>query len=239
MQIIYLAILTIFASGIGTLTGFGSSTVMIPVLLIFFPLPITLLFAGILHFFNDIWKITLFRQGVRWKLILGFGIPGIIFSIIGASLAINAPEELLSRVLGAFLVGYVIFLLLKPKFKIKQSDALAITGGSLSGFLAGIFGIGGAVRSAFLSAFDLPKSVYIATAGAIALAVDSTRIITYYAGGIRLESTLLWGLLIFIPASFIGAKIAQKIVNKIPQKYFRIIIAVFLFIFGIKLVLFP
>jgi len=239
MPIIYLTILTIFAATVGTLTGFGSSTIMIPVLLIFFPLPQTLLLAGIVHLFNDIWKLALFRKGIRWKLILGFGIPGILFSIIGASLAIRAPEELLSRILGAFLIGYVIFLFLKPKFKVKQNNSFAMTGGALSGFLAGVFGIGGAVRSAFLTAFDLPKAIYLATAGAIALAIDATRLITYYSGGVRLEGLLLWGLIIFIPASFIGAKIAQKLVKKIPQKYFRIIIAVFLLIFGIKLLLIP
>ena len=42
-------------------------------------------------------------------------------------------------------------------------------GGALLGFLAGTFGIGVSVRGTFLTAFDLPKAVYISTAGATAM----------------------------------------------------------------------
>ena len=60
-------------------------------------------------------------------------------------------------------------------------------GGASYGFLADIFGIGGAVRGMFLSAFGLPKAVYIAPSGAIALVIDTTWISTYVTGGTRLE----------------------------------------------------
>ncbi|MBD3180930.1 TSUP family transporter [Candidatus Poribacteria bacterium] len=239
MVIVYLTILTIFAGGIGTLTGFGTSTIMVPVLLLFFPLPQTLLLVGIIHWFGDIWKLILFRQGIRWKILLGFGIPGIITSFLGASLTFSAPEELMQRILGGFLIAYVIFLFIKSSFKLPQNNYTAISGGTLSGFFAGIFGIGGAVRSAFLSAFDLPKAVYLATTGGIALIIDSSRLVTYYMNGSRLESILMWGLLAFVPASLLGAKLAKYIVEKIPQNYFRIVIAVFLFLTGLKLLLVP
>jgi len=44
-----------------------------------------------------------------------------------------------------------------------------IAGGALSGFFAGIFGVGGAVRATFLTVFDLPKAAYLATSGSIAV----------------------------------------------------------------------
>ena len=169
---------------------------------------------------------------------MGFGIPGIIASYFGASLAISAPPDALLRILGAFLIAYVILLAIKPAFKLAQNNLAAISGGTFSGFLAGVLGIGGAIRGLFLSAFDLPKAVYIFTSGAIALGIDSTRLITYYLGGAQLESTLLWGMLIFIPASFVGAGIAKRMVDKIPQNKFRIVVASFLFLVGVKLLLF-
>ena len=110
---------------------------------------------------------------------------------------------------------------------------------SLSGFFAGVFGIGGAVRGLFLTAFDLPKAVYIATAGSIALFIDATRLTTYFTKGARLPDILLYGLPLFIPASFLGAAIAKRIVDRTPQKHFRKIIAVFLLLMGIKLLLLP
>ncbi|MEX2054463.1 MAG: sulfite exporter TauE/SafE family protein [Candidatus Colwellbacteria bacterium] len=239
MEIIYVTILTIIAGGIGTLTGFGTSTIMVPVLLLFFPLAPTLLLVGIIHWFGDIWKIVLFRQGVRWRLIMLFGVPGVLLTFLGARLVFSVSEILLSQVLGGFLIAYVAFLFSKPSFKFKQNALTATTGGALSGFFAGVFGVGGAIRGAFLSAFDLPKAVYIATAGAIGLAIDTVRIGTYITGGTILPQNLLWGLLLFIPASFVGAHFAKKIVDRIPQKQFRMIIALFLLVVGIKLLLFP
>lgn len=237
--IVLIALLTLVASFVGTLSGFGSSTVMVPVLLLFFPFPETLLFAGILHWFNDVWKITLFKKGIRWKIILSFGIPGILLSYLGARLIFSAPEELLSQILGGFLIGYSLFLIMHRRFKVKAGVLTAGVGGSLSGFFAGIFGLGGAIRSAFLAAFNLPKSVYIATAGAIAFVIDSVRVGTYLIEGAQLRSYLWIGLLLFIPMSYAGALLAKKTVTKIPQKYFRAVIALFLLLAGMKFLMFP
>jgi len=238
-EILLIAVLTIIASWVGTLSGFGSSTVLVPVLLIFYPLPETLLLAGILHWFNDIWKVSLFRKGIKWKLILSFGIPGMLATIFGASLIFSAPEEILSRVLGAFLVAYALYLLVQHKFKVPTSIPTAVTGGALSGFFAGIFGLGGAIRIDFLTAYNLPNVVYIATAGAIGLVVDSTRVVTYLAEGSLMDQGLWFGLLLFVPASFLGAKLAQKMVKKIPQKQFRLVIALFLLVAGVKFLFLP
>jgi uncharacterized membrane protein YfcA len=212
---------------------------MTPALLLFLSLPQTLLLVAVIHWFGSIWQLLLFRKGIRWRLILAFGAPGMIASFIGASISLELPEGILSRILGGFLIIYVLFILANPHFKLRESMATASAGGASYGFLAGIFGIGGAVRSIFLSAFDLPKAVYIATSGAIALAIDSTRIAAYIAGGSSLESSILSGLFVFITASLIGAIIGKKVVDRIPQERFRLFIAGFILLAGLKLAIFP
>jgi uncharacterized protein len=239
MEIILIAMLTILAGGVGTLTGFGTSTIMVPVLLLFVPLPQTLLLVGIIHWFGNLWKILLFKRGFNWKLIMAFGVPGIAASYLGATMVFTVAEQYLSRLLGGFLVAYVVFLFLKPSFRVPRSTVTAVSGGGLSGFFAGIFGVGGAVRGAFLSAYDLPKAVYISTAGSIALFIDTTRIATYILNDVALAPHLFWGLLLFIPASFFGARAAKRIVDRIPQSKFRLVVAGFLFLVGMKFLLFP
>ncbi len=238
-EIIYIALLTLLASLIGTLAGFGISTIMVPVLLIFLPLPQTLLLVGIIHWFNDIWKIILFRKGIRWKLFLAFGLPGIFASFLGSSLSLRISREILSRALGVFLIAYVLFIIFNKTFKLSQKLSVAMSSGALTGFFAGIFGIGGEINAVALSAFNLEKAIYVATAGAISFMIDSTRIATYVSGGVRLEPVLLSGFLIFIPASLIGAMLGKKGVEKIPQEKFRNFVAIFIFLLGLKLVLFP
>lgn len=239
MEIPLILFVVIIASGIGTMTGFGTSTIMVPVMLFFYPVPQTLFFVGIIHFFGNVWKLLLFRKGVRWRLILSFGVPGIVATYLGASLVFDVTATVLSRILGSFLILYVIYLFAKSSFKVKPNLIFGACGGALSGFFAGVFGIGGAVRGLFLTAFDLPKAVYIATAGSIALFIDATRLMTYFRNGARLPTLLLYGLPLFIPASFLGAAFVKRIVDKIPQEHFRKIVAVFLFLMGVKLLLLP
>jgi len=239
MEILYIALLTLVASTIGTVTGFGTSTLMIPILIIFLPPVEAIFLVAIIHWFGNLWKVSLFRKGLNLKLIALFSIVGLATSYLGAEVSLGADQPTLLRVLGAFLLVYALFLIFQSTFKIPATNVAALAGGGLSGFFAGLFGIGGAVRGMFLSAFDLPKAVYIATAGAIGILVDSTRIITYVTGGATLPESLWWSLLILIPVSFMGAEIAKRIVNSIPQNKFRIVVALFLFAVGVKLLLWP
>jgi uncharacterized membrane protein YfcA len=239
MEISLILFVVVAAAGVGTMTGFGTSTIMVPLTLLFYPLPATLFFVGIIHLFGNVWKLLLFRRGLRWRLILSFGIPGVVATYIGASLVFNIPAAVLSRILGSFLIIYVIYLFAESSFRIRPNLVFGSFGGALSGFLAGIFGLGGAVRSLFLTAFDLPKAVYISTAGAIAIFIDATRLTAYFKNGARLPALLLYGLPVFIAASFLGAAIAKRIVDRIPQEHFRKVVAAFLLLMGIKLLLLP
>lgn len=237
IQVISLCLLTLVASGIGTATGFGTSTVMIPVLTLFVPIPVALLFVGFIHLCGSIWKVVLFKRGFDWKLILGFGLPGIAASFLGASLSLGAEGLPLKRILGGFLILYVAFLFLKREWSLPKNNSTAVFGGMLSGLFAGFFGVGGAVRGAFLTAFNLPKEVYIFTSGLIALFIDVTRVSRYLWGGVRLPNDLLLALLVSIPISLVGAYGAKRFLDKLPQKFFRVFVGVFLVLVGVKLLI--
>jgi len=162
------------------------------------------------------------------RILLIFGIPSIILTVIGALLVNYISQNILKFILGLFLLVYVI-ISWKKGFSVKSTRTNLITGGSLSGFFAGLIGTGGALRGAFLTSLKLDKSIYIATAAAISLAVDITRIPIYLANGF-----LPRNLLYFIPLLFIlaiaGSFVGKKIVHKIPQKKFRKFV---LFVIGI------
>jgi len=234
-----ICLLTLIAAGVGTATGFGTSTIMIPVLTLFVPLPVSLLFVGIIHLCGDIWKVLLFKRGFDWKLILCFGLSGIAASFLGASLSFYAEELPLKSILGAFLILYVIFLFIKRQWTLPKTSGTAVCGGLLSGLFAGFFGVGGAIRGAFLTAYNLPKQVYIFTSGLIALFIDVTRVSRYIWGSTRLEENLLLALIACIPISFLGAYAAKKFLDRLPQRYFRVFVGIFLALVGAKLLIRP
>jgi uncharacterized protein len=224
METLLIILLTLLSTFFGTTTGFGTSTIMVPVLAIWFPLTEVLLFVGIIHWFGDVWKIYLFKKGINLKLILLFGIPGIAASYIGASIPLTVSSEMLRRSLAVFLLAYTLFILFKPKWRLRESDSNALIGGILSGFFAGLFGVGGAVRAAFLEAFKLPKSVYIFTSGVLALFIDSSRLFRYYQGNVALPDFSVTTVVLAVLVSLSGAYLAKKLVDKIPQNNFRYVV---------------
>jgi uncharacterized membrane protein YfcA len=112
-QELLLVFVTLVASLVGTASGFGTSTIMIPVLSLSMPLPAALLFVGVIHLCGDVWKVILFRRGLIWRLVLGFGLSGIIASYFGASFSLYAAAMPLKKALGVFLILYVVFLFVK------------------------------------------------------------------------------------------------------------------------------
>ncbi len=153
-------------------------------------------------------------------LLLRFGIPSVILTIVGALLVGYIPQPVLKLILGIFLLAYVILSISRPDMSVKATVRNTIFGGSISGFFAGLIGTGGALRASFLTTYNLEKSVYISTAAAISLAVDISRIPVYLASGYLPQEYYYYIPILFILA-IAGSFTGKRIVSKVPQKKFR------------------
>jgi uncharacterized membrane protein YfcA len=239
-NIFFVTSLILVLGFVGIFSGFGIATSLVPFFALFIPLTEAILFVGIIHWLNNVWRLILFRKGIVLPLLLQFGVPGVITSFIGAQILLATPAKIVLQIFGVFLVLYALLLIVRPQIKLQKRAGTAIVGGICSGFAAGIFGMGGLVRSIFLTVFDLPKDTYLVTGAAIGFFVDSIRVISYLMGDVRLHGYFAWGLFIIAPLSFIGAWIAKKyVVDYIPQNYFRRLVAVIFLGIGVKLIFFP
>ena len=118
--------------------------------------------------------------------------------------------------------------------RLPHTPATLIGGGALSGFVAGLLGTGGAIRSACLLVFGLPKEVYIGTSAAIALIVDATRLPVYLAGGF-LPSRMVPVLLGLMAVAFTGAWVGQQLVRRVSATVFQRLVLTMLALMGVKL----
>lgn len=235
--VVLITVVSMLANVVGTVSGFGLGTIMMPTLVLFMPFHEALLLSGIVHWFHDVWKITFFWRRIDWRLFFYFGLPTILASFVGALFVMPQFSTLLSSLLGLLIIISVLLINFLPRAIIPYSWLSGLIGGILSGFFAGLFGIRGAVRSVFLTTFDLHKATYLGTIGAISILLDSTRLITYIARGIWLVEVPLWAIAFFVVASFVGAYVGYLIVDVIPQKRFRIVVSFFLVAMGIRLLL--
>ena len=234
---IMIIFVTLMASFIGSLSGFGLSTIMLPISLMLMDAEKALLFVGIVHFFESSWKLYFFHKDIDYYLIKNFGLPSIIASAFGAYLSLSIDQNILKKIIGLFLCTLIITSYKQVNWQFKKKERTALFGGSVSGFFAGLTGMGGALRAAFLSVFDLSKTAFISTLAFIAIITDTARLIVYSPTA-KICPVSLWKILaICIPVSFFGVWIAQKTILYISEKTFRRIIEVSLFIIGLKLII--
>jgi len=89
--------------------------------------------------------------------------------------------------------------------------------------LAGLIGTGGAIRGLTLSAFHLPKDVFIATSALIDMGVDSSRAIIYVANGYFTREHLMY-IPFLIGISIVGSYLGKQILKKVPEAVFHYVV---------------
>lgn len=120
--------------------------------------------------------------------------------------------QVLELFLAIFLITLSLFFLIKRKMHFKPSCRNSIIGGSFSGFSAGLLGKGGAIRGLTMAAFNLEKSIFIATSAFIDLMIDATRTVVYYENGYMNKELLIY-LPFLLVIGFTGSYLGKKILN--------------------------
>ncbi len=215
--------LALLAEILGTVSGFGSSILFVPLAAFFFDFHEVLGITALFHVFSNISKIFLFRKGMDRSIVQFMGLPAVGFVLLGALLSRFAPVKELELMLSVFMVVVSTLLLTGYQDRIQASRKNLLIGGSLSGFVAGLIGTGGAIRGITLSAFNIGKESFISTSAAIDFGVDGSRLLVYlYNGFVRKEFLTMIPLLILI--SIAGTWGGKFILSFLSEKTFRRIV---------------
>ena len=226
----------LIAEIIGTMAGFGSSTIFLPLALLFVDFKTAIVLVAIFHLFGNLSRIIFFREGFDKRIILQFGVPSVLLSLLGAFLIGVLPQPLLKLILGIFLITTSSSFLIKPRLKLPANTSTFVAGGSTTGFITALVGTGGALRATLLQGFNIEKVKYIATAASIALATDVTRIPVYLYQGFLTEQYYLY-LPILFGIALTGSFIGKKILRRIDQEKFRKMVLVAIILVSIKFII--
>lgn len=224
MEKYYLFLFLAFISEIiGTVSGFGSSILFVPIASLYFDFTTVLGITAVFHVFSNLSKIALFRNGINKEIVLKLGIPAVVFVIIGALLTSYISVKQMEMIMNVMLILLAIYLLINFNKKLKQTNRNLYIGGSVSGFLAGLVGTGGAIRGITLTAFHLQKDVFIATSALIDLGVDSSRAIIYISSG-YFDKKYIILIPFLILVSFLGSYCGKIILKYTSEKIFRYLV---------------
>jgi uncharacterized protein len=232
----YFLFFALLAEVVGTVGGFGSSVFFVPIANFYFDFQTVLGITAMFHVVSNLSKIALFKKGIDKNLILYIGVPAVLFVILGGFISKLLNTRFLEIILGVFLVLLSLLFLIKKNLMVKPHKKEAIIGGTLSGFIAGILGTGGAIRGLTMAAFNLEKNVFIATSAVIDFGVDFSRTVVYYLNGyITIE------ILIYIPFLVVigiaGTYIGKQLLTKISQDNFKKFSLFLILIIGIMTII--
>ena len=225
-------LLALLAEILGTIGGFGSSLFFVPIASYYLDFHTVLGVTALFHLSSNLSKIIIFKKGFDKKLVLSIGIPAVIFVIVGAAISKYVNTKMLEIILSVFLIAISIIFLVFKNLGIKPTLPNSIGGGVLSGLLPGLIGTGGALRGITLAAYNLKMEVFIATSAIIDLAIDFSRSFVYYFNG-YIKTDILYLIPILLIVSIVGTLIGKKILNKIPEEYFKSIVLVLILITGL------
>jgi uncharacterized membrane protein YfcA len=213
--------------------------------MLFFPVDVAIALTGVVHFFNNIFKIILVGRNADKSVVLRFGIPAVLAAILGAWLLTRIADaqplfsyHAFGDTFEVYPVKFIVAVLLIifacmeliPYFsKLQFSKDKLPLGGVMSGFFGGLSGNQGALRSAFLIKAGLSKEAFIGTAVVVSTMVDFTRLGVYAT---RFDTAGLadqWPLVTAATLSAIaGAFLGNKLLKKITLGTVKVVVAVML-----------
>jgi uncharacterized membrane protein YfcA len=252
MEYVIIPAVAFLASLLTFFSGFGLGTILLAATAIFFPVNVAVALTAIVHLLNSIFIFTLKAKHTNINVLLRFGLIAAAASFLGAQLLFHisglkpwltyhlfdgsyslSPVKLVIAIL---IMTFGLWEILPGLKSIAFNRNFLPLGGALSGFLGGLSGLQGALRSAFLVRSGLYKESYIATGAAVAILVDIPRL-SVYTSSFSLVSTQ--GNFILLAsasiAGFLGALAGNFWVKKVTMDIMQTLVSIMLLVIAIAL----
>lgn len=252
METLFICLTAFLGSALTLFSGFGLGTLLVPVFGLFFPIDVAIAMTAIVHFLNNLFKLSLLGRRAHWGTVLRFGLPSLGAALLGAwclrgltdakpliqyglwghSFAIT-PVKL---TVAALLFIFSLFELVPRLARWSVAPRYLPLGGLVSGFFGGLSGNQGALRSAFLIRVGLSKESFIATGVVIACLVDVSRL-SVYAGQLNQTGNgLNIGLIVAATVcAFAGAYLGNRFLRKVTIRTVQVTVASLLIVFAVGL----
>jgi uncharacterized membrane protein YfcA len=193
-------------------------------------------------------------------VVLAFGLPGAVAAYFGARLlkALGTFPALtefemggrvctvtpLGVIIGVLVVFFACFELHPVAKKLQLPPRYLPLGGLLSGFLGGLSGHQGALRTTFMVRLGLSKQAFLGTGIVCAVIIDIVRISVYAfdmfgdAEGAQDFKSLADGWHYVgagTGAAFIGSYVGRRLIDKVTMEGIRLLVGVMLLCLGIAI----
>ena len=214
------------------ITGFGSALVTIPLATHLVPLPTALALFAVVDLGSAL-SVGLEnpRNAVRgeWMRLVPMILAG---TALGVTLLVHLPRQAGTALLGAFVVSYALYSLVRHAPANVIRPAWGWLAGLAGGITSTLFGAGGPPYAIYLSHRGLTKEQFRATMGFATMASISLRVVAFFLTGLLLDSRIWFSELLMVPAALAGIYISKKIFLRVSRETLLRLVALLLLASG-------
>ena len=216
-----LAVVGVIAGALASVAGFGIGSLLTPVLALGTGAKLAVAAVAIPHLIGTLQRFWILRRHVDRRVLLWFGLASAAGGLAGALLNAGGTNRAIAAVFGIAVALAGLSELTGWMEGVRWGRRAAWVAGLGSGFLGGLVGNQGGIRSAALLGFEVPKEAFVATATAIALFVDGARLPVYLVTQ-GAEIAAIWPLLLAASIGVVvGTAVGARILGGIAARTFR------------------
>jgi uncharacterized protein len=220
---------------LSAVAGFGGGVLLLPVFTALFGIRVAVPMLTLTQLSSNGARVWLNRESLRWPLIGWFAVGAVPFAVGGGLLLAHAPLGPLKRLLGVFLIGVVLWRRLRRPPG-KPTDRSFIAVGAGSGLGSALLGSVGPLTAPFFLAYGLTRASYLGTEAASALTMHLSKIAAYGAGSLLTGRVLIYGA-VLTPATILGAWVGRRLVGRISDRAFVVLVEAGLLVSGVLFLL--
>jgi uncharacterized membrane protein YfcA len=211
------------ASTLAAVTGFGGAAVLLPALVVVLGVRDAVPILTVAQLVANGSRVWFNRRELDYRVVGWFALGGVPLAIVGGLLFSRAPLPALARLLGVFLLLVVAWRRLRPGPPVKPPlRAFALVGAG-SSFLSALVGSVGPLMAPFFLAYGLTKAAYIGTEALSTVVMHVTKLVAYRGAAILSTRDILAGLAMG-PIMIAGSWTGKRIVDRLPERAFVLII---------------
>ena len=227
-----LAVVAVVTSFISGIFGMAGGMLLIGLLLMMLPVPVAMVFHGVIQIAANGWRSYLWRHHINWRVVLEFGI-GSVFSLVVFSSFAFVPAKW--AVLMA--IGLTPFVALAVPLKMALSvekRGQAFLAGAIGGALQLVAGVTGPILDIFYVRSGMTRQMNVSTKSCAQVMGHLTKV-TYFGmmvanpAGRDAEQ---WAVMAFAAAfAILGTQLSRRLLDKMSDKQFyywtrRVILAI-------------
>jgi uncharacterized membrane protein YfcA len=223
LTLILLFLLALVAGVLGGVVGTGSSLVLLPILVVLYGPRVAVPIMGIAAVLGNIGRVIAWWREIRWRPVLAYSIPGIPAAALGAHTLLSIPPTVIDVCLAAFFLGMI------PLRRVIRRKRLAlrlwhlVIAGAVIGFLTGLVLSTGPLSVPVFTGYGLSGGAFLGTEAASAVLLYAAKLTAFASVGALLSTVILRGVGIGV-ALMIGSILARRIVQRIPQRTYELLI---------------